>query len=263
MSFRSKPFSLMIIIATALFFISCEPEPIADFYSSKTAALTGEVIQFTSTSTDAYDFSWTFGDGATSSLENPTHTYTEAGNFMVGLTVQSKSGKSVSTSNMNITIEYANEIRYEGMNFPLTKAYLAYFGDWGDNDAYNFDLTLTSEGIISTQDSTWGNGELMILEMWSASPQFLLPGSYVYSLVDMAQSITYGGLAFNLDAATDTGDFYDVVAATAYVENIGLNSKFTITLLLNNGKEAKVYYTGPILAIFDYSDFRGNKKHSK
>lgn len=254
---------LILIPSAILLFTACEPEPIADFHSSKTTALTGEVIQFTSTSTDAYHFSWEFGDGATSTLENPTHTYTEAGNYMVGLTVQSKSGRSVSTSMTNIVIEYANEIRYEGNHFPLTKAYLGYFGDWGDNDAYNFDLTLTSEGIMTTQDDTWGQGDLVILEMWSASPQILLPGSYVYSLVDMAQSITFGGLAFNFNAATETGEFHDIVGGTAFVENIGLNYRFTINLLLDNGKEAKVYYTGPILATFDYSDFRGTKKHKR
>lgn len=254
---------LLLIPSASILFTSCEPEPIADFQSSKTTALTGEVIQFTSTSTDAYNFSWVFGDGATSTLENPTHIYTEAGNYMVSLTVQSKSGRSVSTSMTNIIIEYANEIRYEGNHFPLTKAYLGYFGDWGDNDAYNFDLSLTSDGIITTQDETSGQGEMVILEMWSASPQILLPGSYVYSLVDMAQSITYGGLAFNFDAAAETGDFYEIVGGTVFVENIGLNSRFTINLLLDNGKEAKVYYTGPILATFDYSGFRGTKKHTR
>ena len=35
-----------------------------------------------------YEFRWDFGDGETSKSPNPTHTYMEAGDFDVGVTVQ-------------------------------------------------------------------------------------------------------------------------------------------------------------------------------
>jgi PKD repeat protein len=51
---------------------------------------TGTAVQFSGTATGGtlpYTWAWTFGDGATSTLQNPTHTYTTPGLFQVHLTV--------------------------------------------------------------------------------------------------------------------------------------------------------------------------------
>ena len=70
--------------------------------------------QFTDASTDCPNvFSWHFGDpssGAnnTSSLQNPTHTFTTPGNYAVTLTVQGPCGQTASTtytvSTLNLTV---------------------------------------------------------------------------------------------------------------------------------------------------------------
>ncbi|MEL6593083.1 MAG: S8 family serine peptidase, partial [Bacteroidota bacterium] len=44
-------------------------------------------VQFTDLSQGATAWLWNFGDGDTSSLQNPTHVYTYTGNFQVGLSV--------------------------------------------------------------------------------------------------------------------------------------------------------------------------------
>ncbi len=46
----------------------------------------GESITFTNTSIDALTYSWDFGDGNSSVLDNPTNTYTLAGQYTVTLT---------------------------------------------------------------------------------------------------------------------------------------------------------------------------------
>ena len=50
----------------------------------------GEPIQFYNLSTDADEFVWYFGDGETSSDENPTYEYTNAGNYSVTLTANNE-----------------------------------------------------------------------------------------------------------------------------------------------------------------------------
>src|SRR5207247_4129945 len=51
-----------------------------------------------------YPYSWNFGDGTSSSLVNPTHTYNGPGNYAVVLTVTDFSGTSRS-SNQTVRIQ--------------------------------------------------------------------------------------------------------------------------------------------------------------
>ena len=50
-----------------------------------------------------FDFSWNFGDGTTSTIQNPTHNYNEAGNYTVTLTVTDESG-SMANATAEVTI---------------------------------------------------------------------------------------------------------------------------------------------------------------
>ena len=54
----------------------------------------GRTITFTNTSSYATAYSWNFGDGATSTEENPVHTYATDGNFTVVLTATNDLGTS-------------------------------------------------------------------------------------------------------------------------------------------------------------------------
>jgi PKD repeat protein len=68
---------------------------------------TGSLIQFTGTATGGtppYTWAWEFGDGGTSTQQNPTHTYTTAGLYTVTLTVtDSASVTAQDTTTANIT----------------------------------------------------------------------------------------------------------------------------------------------------------------
>ena len=67
--------------------VSTAPLPIAAFtVNNDTLLVNGAVpFMFTNTSSNANTYIWNFGDGNTSALQNPTHTYTVAGNYNVGL----------------------------------------------------------------------------------------------------------------------------------------------------------------------------------
>lgn len=58
-----------------------------------------------SVSPDVTDFVWNFGDGNASNQANPTHTYTNTGNYMVQLTVENASGCSTQTQ-QNVEVSW-------------------------------------------------------------------------------------------------------------------------------------------------------------
>lgn len=63
----------------------------------------GETTQFNSNISQAYDtLIWDFGDGSSSTEENPSHTYTMAGSYEVSLSVTSGSESSTDIKNINI-----------------------------------------------------------------------------------------------------------------------------------------------------------------
>jgi len=59
------------------------PNPSADFNASTMLTCIGETVSFTNQSQDATAYLWDFGDGNTSTLTHPTHSYTSAINANV------------------------------------------------------------------------------------------------------------------------------------------------------------------------------------
>ena len=79
--------------------------PVADFTSDVTAIYTGESVQFTDLSTtNPTSWQWDFGDGGSSSLQNPTHTFSSAGVYNVSLTVTNEGGSDTEIKYNYITV---------------------------------------------------------------------------------------------------------------------------------------------------------------
>ena len=79
--------------------------PSASFTASPTSGNAPLTVQFTDTSTgDVTGWSWNFGDGKTSTLRNPQHTYTSPGTYPVTLTVSNAYGSDTETGSALITV---------------------------------------------------------------------------------------------------------------------------------------------------------------
>ncbi len=86
-----------------------ELAPVASFVGTPTSGAAPLDVAFTDSSTGGAvtSWAWSFGDGATSTLQNPTHVYSAAGTFTVGLTVTGPGGSDTSTQTDYIAVETA------------------------------------------------------------------------------------------------------------------------------------------------------------
>ncbi len=76
--------------------------PVANFSSNITSGTAPLTVQFTDLSQNAEEWNWDFGDGAASTEQNPSHTYSAAGNYKVTLTVSDEDGSNIKTGEISV-----------------------------------------------------------------------------------------------------------------------------------------------------------------
>jgi len=72
--------------------ITVKPNPLATFTVSPETSHSGEMLTFSAAGTDGASWFWDFGDGITSAVQNPVHSYEHGGEYEVTLTVTSSEG---------------------------------------------------------------------------------------------------------------------------------------------------------------------------
>ncbi|MGZ4862636.1 MAG: PKD domain-containing protein [Halobacteriota archaeon] len=108
-------FPTTIDLTNAAFHLVMNFPPTADF--SVAFDSTGLIATCTDKSTDPIDhggiasWSWTFGDGSSSTDQNPTHRYLQEGTFTVTLTVTDSDGGLTATISKPVTVSAAENIR--------------------------------------------------------------------------------------------------------------------------------------------------------
>jgi PKD repeat protein len=78
--------------------------PIANFMADVTSGRAPLTVHFTDLSTNATSWNWNFGDGNTSTAQNPSHTYSTPRTYTVNLSASNDYGSSISTKPNLITV---------------------------------------------------------------------------------------------------------------------------------------------------------------
>lgn len=120
--------------ATATKTISVGNEkPVASFTASTTTPSTGDIVRFIDTSTDPdegdtiAEWAWDFGDGATSAIKNPTHTFMIPNTYTVTLIVTDSRGAVSDAKTVDITVAGPEKIvLYSFPNPAVTQATITY-----------------------------------------------------------------------------------------------------------------------------------------
>jgi PKD repeat protein len=95
------------------------PPPTVAFTANPTHGTIPLTVNFTSADIDSYAnaitrWNWTFGDGSTSTVQNPSHTYTNAGTFSPALIATNSLGGAVAGSG-GALITVGNAAVYSGL----------------------------------------------------------------------------------------------------------------------------------------------------
>ena len=138
--------------------ITANDSPSVSFTHTNEGACSGEIIEFTSTITGEgpFTYNWSFGDGNTSTDENPSHLFNTIGNgtqnFSVTLSVNDSNGCSFSLTE-NILVQNKPDIEFIDVN-----------GDFTNCSDGSSDYTLlllnqsNSSSEISSYTIDWGDG---------------------------------------------------------------------------------------------------------
>lgn len=148
--------------------------PVAGFTADPTSGSAPLTVQFTETSAgEATWWSWTFGDGGTSTARNPAHTYAAVGNYTVTLTVGNarESDTVTKTGYIIVTEEHVSRLEVDSVaqvrilfwwwDIRVNDIEIDYAGDTGagsdttpfvlsrtDSDDSGFNVTLTAPDSV-------------------------------------------------------------------------------------------------------------------
>lgn len=103
---KPKSFIKILFCLYIMGLISCEKEPLeplSSFSINTSPAKVNQSVSFTNSSQNATSYNWDFGDGNTSSLQNPTHTYDSGGTYVVQLTAIGEGTSHKTTNSIEIS----------------------------------------------------------------------------------------------------------------------------------------------------------------
>jgi PKD repeat protein len=130
-----------------------EPPLAADFVGHTLAGTIPLTVDFTDRSTGTVTgWLWDFGDGISSTLQNPSHTYSETGSFTVTITVSDNGNQDVKARSDYITTFSPSPLQ------GLKGAYFDYSGDPGQPPSDPFlDGAFRFERTDAGIDFDWGS----------------------------------------------------------------------------------------------------------
>ncbi|MEM7373086.1 MAG: PKD domain-containing protein [Bacteroidota bacterium] len=179
--------------------------PQAGFSSDVVALCPGDLVQFTDTSvpdTTLSTWQWDFGDGSTSPLQNPTHIYTNSGQFTVRLIITNVLGCTDTLIQTNL-IDVATR--------PTTQFSVSQASGCIPLSLQFTNTSLASTWPIATYSWDFGNGQQS--NQQNPAVDYDIAGTYSVQLI-----------ATDQNGCTDTADTVVTVHPLPQVSFIALDS---------------------------------------
>ena len=127
--------------------------PTANFTGNPTTGTPPLAVAFTDTSTGGPTaWSWTFGDGGTSTVQNPSHTYTAVNQYTVALKVTNQYGNNTNTKTNYINVGNAPVANFTGTPTSGTAPLAVTFTDSSTNSPTAWSWTFGDGGTSTAQN---------------------------------------------------------------------------------------------------------------
>ncbi|MDY9926298.1 PKD domain-containing protein [Methanosarcina sp.] len=203
--------------------------PVANFSSNVATGYAPLTIQFTDISKNATGWYWDFGDGNNSDQQNPTHTYSEAGNYTVTLAISNAEGSDVLTKTDYIKVRIASSVKLTSITLDpenSTGATTNAPGAWTTNPADPLAqiCVRNEEGILLNQPLPSGAllGEISIplepgINNFTLIGDRIFPGNEYYGAILFFDSVQTPPQIAVYNSNGGTGDFSVQVAGTEII----------------------------------------------
>ncbi len=208
----------------------CTPLVTANFSGSPTSGTAPLAVNFTDLSSGSpTSWSWAFGDGGTSTAQNPSHTYAAAGTYNVTLTATNACGSDGETKSGYITVS-GGGVTWTTITFDNFEASFGSYTDGGaDCFRYTAD-TFAWEGVAAAnvQDN-------------SGVPSSFSTTTARNLTAYQTQQITFFFRAQSFEANENfyveyfNGTAYQIVANYVVGTSFNNGAFYTATITLNNG----------------------------
>jgi PKD repeat protein len=166
----------------------CMAPPLANFTTSGSSSCSGNVSFIDASSNQPNTWQWDFGDGTTSNLQNPIHTYLQAGTYDVSLFVSNGLGQD--------SILMSSAVNISFMPAPIT------YNDTSYVSPAAFSLT-TATNLVNWYTDTLGSPSIYSGSTFTTP---LLSTNTTYYVREVGGPSIYGG---PLDNTIGGGGFYN------------------------------------------------------
>ena len=183
------------------------PQLVASASASPASGMAPLTVNFSGSAsggTPPYSYSWNFGDGGTSTAQNPTHTYSTAGNYLAIFTVTDSQSAQKSAS-VSITVS----------SVPNTLTALASASPTSGQPPLTVNFTGGASGGVAPYSYSWNFGDGASSTAQNPSHTYSATGSYTATLTVIDKNsasanatvvITVSKVSiYNLSIASETG----------------------------------------------------------
>lgn len=163
--------------------VTVNPPPIVDFTFTNDNTCSGTTIQFSAFVTGTGTYAWDFGNGNTSTLQNPSHVFTElgCGTSIITVKLTVTNGSCTVSKTKSINIKQIPDINFSDVNNPFAPE---PFNNCQNASASNSSFLINvknssaSTNCVTSYTVNWGDGMTQSSVTFPISHNYTLLGVY-------------------------------------------------------------------------------------